>query len=78
MPPLPPENSSGEAQRGSADGSMLKRENSANVVLTGQPEGLAYVFAHFYVAHRLFSNANPHSSRLELHKNDPQREHEQF
>ncbi len=76
MPPLLPENSGCKAQRAEHSGSMFKRCNTANAIFRGQPEGLAPVFAHFCVARRLFSRAKPRSSRLELHKNGHQREHE--
>ncbi len=55
---------------------MFKHCNTANAVFREQPEGLVSVFAHFSVARRSFSEAKPHSSRLELHKNDHQRGYE--
>ena len=60
----------------SAGGAMFKRCNTANAVFRGQPKGLVPVFAHFCVARHSFSHAKPHSSRLELHKNNHQRGHE--
>ena len=73
MPPLPPENCVGKAQRGGAGGAMFKRCNTAIGVFREQPAGLVSVFAHFRVIRYSLSGAKPHSLRLELHKNGHQR-----